>query len=229
MAPQCRCRRYPVVQGSMARAPRSTKPRLRGVSHGVGAVLLLPAIALCVRHAATDSGVVAAWVYCMSVLFLLSVSAIYHIPHWNPVPRMWLRRLDHTAIFVLIAGTYTPFCLLSFPVVGEQLLIVVWGLAAFGALQSILWPKAPKWVSVILYLAMGWIVLAYAKEFLAACGGTSLLLTAIGGALYSVGALIYARRWPNPRPAVFGYHEIFHVFVLAALACHYVVVWRLVG
>ena len=210
-------------------APRSTKPRLRGVFHGLGAVAFLPLIALCINHAANADGRIAASVYGGSVLFLLTVSAIYHIPHWTPTPRMWLRRLDHTAIFVLIAGTYTPFCLLGLPDGGELLLIIIWSLAAVGTAQSILWPKAPRWVSVPLYLAMGWVGILYAREFSAVTDAMSATLAIAGGVLYSGGAIVYARRRPDPRPSVFGYHEIFHVCVLAALVCHYLVIWRLVG
>jgi len=142
---------------------------------------------------------------------------------------MWWRRVDHTAIFFLIAGTYTPLCLMRLPDGGSHLLVIMWTLATLGALQSMLWPSAPRWVTVPLYLVMGWMVVLYGREFLSELDRISLSLTAAGGVLYSVGALAYARRWPNPRPAVFGYHEIFHLFVLAALTCHFAGVWRLVG
>lgn len=216
---------------SFAMAERTTlkKPALRGVSHAVGAILVVPILFLVVRNTTSSTAITAAWIHGCSVLFLLAASAIYHVPHWQPRTRMWLRRIDHSAIFILIAGTYTPLCLLALPSGGNTLLSIVWITAGFGIVQSMLWPHAPRWVTVPLYLSMGWVLVLYAPEFFRNVETLLIVLVITGGALYTIGALTYARRWPNPKPAVFGYHEIFHLFVLAALACHYVVVWHLVS
>ena len=208
---------------------RSSKPRLRGVFHAIGALVAVPAIALCIHHAVSRAGAISASIYGISVVFLLVASATYHIPDWKPIPRMWLRRVDHTAIFFLIAGTYTPFCMTSLPTGGDRLLIIVWSLAGAGAIQSMVWPRAPRWLNVTLYVAMGWVIIPYRDEFLSQLTTISIALIAIGGALYTLGALVYALRWPNPKPTKFGYHEIFHVLVLAALACHFAAVWQLVS
>ena len=215
----------------MSNAAVLKKPQLRGVSHGIGAIATIPIVVLAIRHATTSTGTLAAALHGASVLFLLTASAIYHIPHWQPKVRTWFRRVDHTAIFILIAGTYTPLCLLAVTSnsSGQTLLVLIWSIAALGTIQSMLWPKAPRWVTVPLYLGMGWILVFFASEFFSQMAPYMITLIFVGGAFYTLGALAYARRWPNPKPAVFGYHEIFHLCVLAAVACHYVVVWNLIS
>jgi hemolysin III len=204
------------------------KPRLRGVSHAVGALLALPVVTVCVALASPGRPTLAAAIHGASVLFLLTASAVYHTPNWSPKVRLWLKRIDHTAIFALIAGTYTPLCLIALGDQGFGLLTLLWGIALGGALQTLLWPSAPRWVKVPLYLIMGWLPMIYISEIVAAIGAGLLILVLLGGVLYTLGALAYARRWPDPIPETFGYHEIFHLCVLSALVYHYFVVWALV-
>jgi hemolysin III len=206
------------------------KPRLRGIPHSVGAVLAVPAAILCAAHAASGDAALGAIVYGLSLFFLLSTSAIYHTPTWTPRVRMWLRRVDHLAIFVLIAGSYTPICLIALPPDASRImLIAVWSCAGLGALLSLFWPMAPRWLNVGLTVTMGWLILPYGLLIIEALGPGSIALLTIGGVLYSLGGLAYARRSPNPMPAVFGHHEVFHCLVLTAAACHYAVIWRLVA
>jgi hemolysin III len=134
-----------------------------------------------------------------------------------------MRRLDHSAIFLLIAGTYTPICLLLPARSGHPLLAIVWGGAAAGVLQSVLWVRAPKPLVAGVYVLLGWAVVPVLPALRAALGGTSLALLAAGGAAYTLGAVVYALRRPDPFPRVFGYHEVFHALVILAAVCHFAV------
>lgn len=206
------------------------KPSLRGIPHSLGAVVAIPATILCVTSATSSVGTIGALIYGLSLIFLLSTSAIYHTPTWPPQVRLWLRRVDHLAIFVLIAGSYTPMCLLALPPAeGTPLLILVWSFAAVGALVSLLWPLAPRWLNVGLTVTMGWLILPQCMVIAETLGTLSITLLVVGGVLYSLGGVAYARRAPNPIPKVFGHHEVFHCLVLAAAACHYAAIWRLVA
>ena len=205
-------------------APR-TKPLLRGVSHQIGFFAALIAGALIVARAPGRREALGLFAYCASLCVLLGTSALYHRPNWSPGRRAFLRRLDHSAIFILIAGTYTPLCMLALPAArGTLMLWVVWLGAAAGVTQSLLWTRAPRWLSTSIYLAFGWIGVAHSQQMAAIMGWRGVLLFLLGGLLYSVGAVIYARRKPDPWPKVFGYHEIFHVLVLAASALHFFVI-----
>ncbi len=209
----------------MHAAPGSapTKPLLRGVSHQGAACAALLGWAALVTAAPTSTARIAAHVYAASLFGLFAVSATYHRPTWSPRARGWMRRLDHAAIFVLIAGTYTPLCLLLGGVRGAVLLAVVWVGAAAGVVQSILWARAPRALVVIVYVALGWVVLPVLPAVRAAVGTSGLLLLAAGGLAYTVGAVVYATRAPDPWPRVFGYHEVFHALVIVAAACHFAV------
>jgi hemolysin III len=206
------------------------KPRLRGIPHSIGALVAIPATILCIAHATSGDGALAATIYGLSLIFLLSTSAIYHTGSWRPRLRMWLRRVDHLAIFVLIAGSYTPICLLALPQAEGQILLgLVWSMAGLGALLSLFWPMAPRWLNVSLTIAMGWVILPVAALIINALEPASIALLLVGGLLYSMGGVAYAKRAPNPLPAFFGHHEVFHCLVLAAAACHYAAIWRLVA
>ena len=159
----------------------------------------------------------------MSLVALFSVSALYHRPTWSPRARLWMRRLDHSAIFLLIAGTFTPLCLLLGDARAHTLLALVWGGAGLGVLRALLWPRAPRWVATALYLGLGWAAIPLVPAMYRALGPLSLALLAGGGILYSVGAVVYATRRPDPFPRVFGYHEIFHALVVAAAGLHFAV------
>jgi len=209
-------------------SPHPAKPLLRGVSHEIAAGVALAAwIALAVL-APTGRARGAALVYGASLFTLFSVSALYHRPTWPPRARAFMRRLDHSAIFVLIAGTYTPLCLLLGGTTGARLLALVWAGAALGVLKSILWVHAPRFVVATLTVALGWAVVPVLPSLQARIGGAGLGLLMGGGALYTLGAVIYATRRPDPFPRIFGYHEIFHALVVAAAALHFAVAARAV-
>ena len=202
------------------------KPRFRGVSHewafflfaGLGVALVLGAPDGEARFAAT--------VYAVSVCALFGASALYHRITWaSATARRWMRRLDHSMIFLLIAGTYTPFALLALDgTIATVILVLVWTGAAFGIVVNLLWIDAPKWVTALIYLTLGWVAVAAFPSLVEDVGITGTALVAVGGVLYTVGAVIYARRRPDPAPTVFGYHEIFHLLVIAAAALHFAAV-----
>jgi hemolysin III len=202
----------------------TVKPRWRGVLHQIAVVVALIAGALLVATTPSARGRLAAGVYVASLTTLFGVSALYHRRHWQPAARAWMRRLDHSAIFVLIAGTYTPFCLLLPQPQRTQLLTAVWIGAGLGLVRAVAWVTAPKILVAVLYLALGWCVIPFLHEMRAAIGTRELWLLAAGGIAYTIGALVYALRRPNPAPAVFGYHEIFHALTLVASAAHFTAV-----
>lgn len=201
---------------------RRSKPLLRGVSHQIAAFLAAPAAAALVMGAGGGSARAAALTYGASLLTLFAVSATYHRPTWSPRVRRVLWRIDHSAIFVLIAGTYTPFCLLIGSAGGRFALAAIWIVAALGVAVSIAWPDAPKKVMALIYVGFGWMAVPVLPMIRATIGDGTLALLFLGGLLYSLGAIVYALRRPDPFPAVFGFHEIFHLCVVAAAACHFV-------
>jgi hemolysin III len=199
------------------------KPRLRGVSHQWAFFVSLVAGAVLIVAAPTPRATIAVGIYAISLSALLGVSALYHRVDWaRPDIRRWMRRLDHSMIFVLIAGTTTPFCVLVLTgALADALLVAVWAGAAAGIVVEMIWVEAPKWVATLVYLAVGWIGALGFPAIVVAAGVGAGALIAIGGILYTAGALVYARQRPDPRPATFGYHEIFHVLVIAAAAAHF--------
>ena len=204
--------------------PEVLKPRLRGVLHQYAFFVAVVAGAALVIAADGARERVAALVYAFGLAGLLGTSALYHRITWPPRARMWMRRLDHSMIFVLIASTVTPVGLLALEdPVRTVLLALVWAGAAVGVGLCLLWPTAPKWVSAASYLIVGWMGLVAMPE-LAAYAWPALALIAAGGVLYTAGAVIYATGRPDPAPAVFGYHEVFHALVVAAAALHFVAV-----
>ena len=201
------------------------KPRLRGVSHQYAFFVALAAGAALVAAARGAQATVAVGVYALSLCAMFGASALYHRVDWPPGTRRWMRRLDHSMIFVLIAGTYTPFMAVVLGGdLGVTLLVVVWGGAVAGVVLTLLWPEAPRWLVVAVCIALGWIAVAALPEVGDRVGATAVVLLGAGGLLYTVGAVVYAVRRPDPAPAVFGYHEIFHVFVIAAALAHFVAV-----
>ena len=204
------------------------KPRLRGVSHEIAAVVALVAGAVLVWHTRSAAARHGAMVYAACLTALFAISAAYHRPTWKPRARQWMRRLDHAGIFLLIAGTYTPMCLALAPHDGHLLRAVVWAGAAAGVLQSLLWITAPKPLIAVIYVVLGWSVIPYVPRMYAITGAWPLALLLAGGVVYSLGAVVYARKRPDPAPAVFGYHEVFHALVIAAAALHFAAVTRVV-
>lgn len=204
----------------------SLKPRLRGVLHQWAfAVSLLAGIGL-VLEAGSARARVAVAVYALSVAALFGTSALYHRVDWRTLSaRRWVRRLDHTMIFVLIAGSYTPFGLLVLRgTLGTVILIAVWSAALAGAVFKLVWIDAPGWLGAATYVVVGWIALVTLPELLERLGIAAVGALALGGILYSVGAVIYAHKRPDPVPTVFGYHELFHLLVIVAAALQYAVV-----
>jgi hemolysin III len=204
----------------------SAKPKLRGVSHQWAFFVSIFTGAVLILLAPNGEAMMAASIYAVSVMALFGTSALYHRINWRSLSaRRWMRRLDHSMIFVLIAGTYTPFALLALDgAVATAILIVVWSGAAAGVVLQLCWVDAPRLLSAIVYVAMGWVALAAFPQMIDKIGITGTALVAAGGLLYSVGAGIYAFKRPNPVPKVFGYHEVFHALVIAAAALHYAVV-----
>jgi len=200
-----------------------SKPRLRGVTHEWAFFISLLAGASLIAAAPSGHARIAMAIYAFSLSGLLGTSALYHRVNWRrPEIRRWMRRLDHSMIFLLIAGTVTPFALLVMDgPLANALLIAVWAGALAGIIVEVIWVDAPKWASTMVYLAVGWIGLLGFPAIVVAAGVGAGALIATGGVLYTAGALVYARQRPDPNPAVFGYHEIFHALVLAAAAAHF--------
>ena len=205
------------------------KPRLRGWLHayatGVAAVC---GIVLC-SIAASRPGIaplVSCLIYSITVCALFGTSALYHRRVWSERGYKIMRRLDHSMIFVFIAGTYTPFCVLLLPEgLATILLSIVWAGAVFGVGLKMIYPHGHRWLSAPLYLALGWVAIAVLPDMLRHGGVTVLVLLACGGAAYTVGAIFYALRRPNPWPTVFGHHEFFHACTLVAAICHHIAVY----
>src|SRR5512138_380345 len=205
------------------------KPLLRGVSHEIAvAFAFVGGIALA-NAASGPRGRIAAIVYGLSLFTLFAVSALYHRPRWSEPLRVMMRRIDHAAIFILIAGTYTPICLLVPTAGGLTLLAVVWAGAMAGVVFSIVMPHAPKAIVAAIYVALGWAVVPLLPALAKALGAGGLALLGGGGVVYSVGALVYALRRPDPFPTVFGYHEVFHALVIVAAAFQYAAVMSVVA
>jgi hemolysin III len=201
------------------------KPRLRGVLHQYSFFVSLVLGSALVILAPDGRARVAAAIYAFAVSALLGTSALYHRVTWRPRARMWMRRLDHSMIFVLIAGTYTPFSLLVLHgTLASAILIVVWAGALGGIVLNLIWVSAPKWLTATVYVALGWVAVAAMPALTRELGPIGVALIMFGGLLYTAGAVIYAMGRPNPAPATFGYHEIFHVLVVAAAAAHFAVV-----
>ena len=206
-----------------------SKPRWRGVSHQAAFFAAVGAGAVLLAVAEDGRAALAASVYVVTLMALFGVSALYHRIHWNDRARVLMKRLDHATIFVFIAGSYTPICLLALDgPVGTQLLTWAWIGAGLGVARAVFWPHAPKPVAAALYVLLGWMSLAYFPALAAGLGLAGTVAIAVGGLLFSVGAAVYAFQRPDPLPAVFGYHEVFHALVVAAVACHFVAILRMV-
>jgi hemolysin III len=203
--------------------PETTKPRMRGVLHQVAVFVALIAAAVLVQAAPSSKAAWSAGIHGGSLVTLLGISAAYHRVDWKPVARLRMRRLDHSAIFVLIAGSYTPFCLLGMPdPQGQEFLAWIWGGAALGVLQSVLWPYAPRVLVAALCVALGSVVVIQWDVLIHALPIDGVVLIAAGGVAYIIGAICYAAQRPNPVPGVFGYHEVFHALVVVGAALHFV-------
>jgi hemolysin III len=210
-----------LLSGPMIASAERVKPRLRGVFHELAFYVAIALGVFLVTTAESGRARVAAAVFAGSVVACFGASALYHRPMWSPGVRRWLARLDHAGVYLLIAGTYTPFGLLvmshGWAVV---VLSIVWGGALAGIGLKVVWVDAPKRVSAAIGIALGWVAAAAFSQLLK-LPTVGLLLVVIGGVLYTTGAVVYARRRPDPVPHVFGYHELFHVLTIAAAGCQY--------
>jgi len=212
--------------------PGLVKPRLRGVSHQ-WAFFVSVGLGIALVITAPGEATAAAAIYAGCVAMLFGSSAVYHRTDWKRAnARRWMRRLDHSAIFVLIAGSYTPFALLALDgVLADVILVVVWAGALGGIVLKLLWIDAPNWLVATIYVLLGWVLVAAAPGLVSELGVTASGMVGFGGLLYTVGAVVYARQRPDPVPAVFGYHEVFHVLVILAAGIQYAVIafWVLPG
>lgn len=202
------------------------RPRLRGVLHQWACAVSLLAGGLLLLEADGARARIAVAIYALSVTALFATSAVYHRVRWRTAAaRRWMRRLDHTMIFVLIAGSYTPFALLVLHgTLALVILIAAWSAALAGAIFKLTWIDAPAWLIALVYVASGWLAVVALPQLLARLGVVAVIALGLGGVLYSAGAVIYARKRPDPVPAVFGYHEVFHLLVIFAAALQYAVV-----
>lgn len=206
------------------------RPRLRGVLHQWAALVAVAGAAVLVVLAPAGGARAAAAVYGGSLVGMLATSATYHRVPWRTAQaRARMRALDHAMIFVVIAGTFTPACALALGgTFGAVMLVTVWVGAAIGVLHELRWPDAPKWRSAVAYLALGWTAVATLPALTEAVGAGVLALLAAGGLLYTAGAIVYARGRPDPWPATFGFHEVFHSLVVAAAALHFAAITAIV-
>jgi hemolysin III len=215
--------RATAAKEATAEAIALVKPKLRGVSHEWAFFLSLGFGAALIILAKTPKATLAVAIYAVSLSALFGTSALYHRVNWTrPNARLWMRRLDHSMIFFLIAGTYTPFALLVLNgPLADAILAVVWIGAIAGAIVEMVWIDHPKWVGALIYLSLGWVAVAAFPELWTEMGVAGTTLVAVGGLLYTAGAVVYATQRPNPNPAIFGYHEVFHLFVIAAAVAHF--------
>jgi len=212
------------VTAAAAAVPELGRPLLRGVLHGIAFVAAV-VIGVIFVATAPDSRVLPAVVFAVSAAVMLGTSTLYHRITWGPRGRPWMRRADHAGIYLLIAGTYTPVALISLSGAWRtSVLTIVWCGAAAATLSKFCWVNAPKWLSAVIGLALGWVGVAVMPEIARHEGWVPVILLAAGGLAYTAGALVYALRRPDPLPRVFGYHEIFHALTIVALACQYVAI-----
>jgi hemolysin III len=206
------------------------KPRLRGWIHvyAAGVAFIAGATLVSVSWSLQSPRAgIATLIYTLTIVAMFAVSGTYHRVHWkSATARKWMTRADHSMIFVFIAGSYTPFALLALPQQdGIVLLWIVWSGALAGVLLKMFWPSAPRWVGVPLYLLLGWVAVWFVAPIMHGAGVAALVLLVVGGALYSVGGVLYGLRWPNPWPTTFGHHEFFHACTAVAAICHYIAMW----
>jgi hemolysin III len=211
----------------MALPSEIARPRLRGVSHQIAFYVAVVAGGVLFTLARDRRTMIATAVYATLLAGMFGVSAKLHRSDWGPRAFGWLRRADHAMIFACIAGTYTPFCMLGMvPPSGTRLLALAWTAAGLGILRALLWPHAPRAITSGLFVAVGWVMAVYFPEVHAALDPIAFALLIAGGAWFTVGAIVYLFRWPDPSPRVFGYHEVFHVMIILGCACHFVAIAR---
>lgn len=207
--------------------PHRTKPRLRGVFHALAALSAIPATILLVRNALPGASTVIACCYGVALILVFGTSGLYHTPMWSLTARRRMRRLDHSMIYLLIAGSYMPFAWRLNTVPRTFVLVVTIGGAIIGFVKAHAWERAPRWLTTSFYLLLGWCMVPFFPQLYESIGGDLFSLLLLGGCCYTAGALIYWRRFPNPWPRTFGYHEVNHVVGLVGATAHYLAIWRL--
>jgi len=202
---------------------------LRGVMHAVMVPISLVAGIVLVVSAPTTSARVSSAIFATTAVLLFTVSTLLHRGTWSERTEDILRRLDHANIYLIIAGTYPPFGVLALPPDGGKLLLaIVWTGAIAGVFMQVFWLGGPRWLSTSLYVVVGWVAVFFIPGLIDGAGLAAVLLIATGGILYTLGAVVYAIKRPNPSPRVFGFHEVFHTFTVLAFASQYVAVWLVV-
>jgi hemolysin III len=218
--------RFAIVAAMADRvAPELVKPLLRGVLHQVAFFLALIAAPFLVLGADGTRQAVTAAIFAASVAICFGASALYHRVTWTPRVRLWMRRIDHAGVYLLIAGTYTPVSLLT--LTGHWrvvVLTIVWAGAAAAIVLKFAWVDAPKWLAAAIGIALGWVAVVALPQLIDRLHPAAVILLVLGGLAYTAGAVVYARRRPDPVPSVFGYHELFHALTIVAAACQYVAI-----
>jgi hemolysin III len=218
------------LQESLHDTLADIKPKLRGWLHLGTVPLALAGGIVLIALSPTTTTRIGSLVFTVSALLLFTVSAIYHTGTWSPRTWAFLRRFDHSNVFVLIAGSYTPFALLFLGGTEQKVLLsAVWGGAILGVLFRVFWTDAPRWLYTPIYIAMGWAAVFFipgffegAKSLAGGVGVAAFIMIVVGGALYTLGGAVYGFKFPNPSPRYFGFHEVFHTFTVLAFAAHYV-------
>jgi len=204
------------------------KPQFRGYIPQVAFFIALCGCVFLIVQSKNLNILILNAIYSLTLVGMYGVCALYHRPIWSRRKYLIIKRLDHAAIFALIAGTATPICLLVFKNgTGLRLLFLIWGIAIFGMVLTLFWAQSPKWVRASLYIILGWLIVPYFSEIKFQLGTPEFQLLLAGGIFYTLGALVYAFKRPNPFPQSFGYHEIFHVFVVIASTLHFIVIYKL--
>lgn len=210
---------HTMAMASVIQAP--VKPLLRGVSHQISFFCAIAATAVLVLHAPVGSHI-PPFIFGLTLINLFGTSALYHRIDWSVPARKRMRRLDHAGIFLLIAGGYTPlFALVPSSAGNHNALIAIWAGASLGVIKSLAWPNAPKWIMALLCVGLGWMVIGQVTDRTAVVGSVSVWLLVASGVIYSLGAVVYALKRPDPLPKIFGYHEVFHLLVVVASVCLY--------
>lgn len=213
------------VEQRLEQIGQAIRPRLRGWLHAGTFPLAVAAGVVLVVLSPTPKARVSTAVFAVTAALLFGVSALYHRGHWSPRAEGFLKRFDHANIFLIIAGSYTPFSVLLLPPGRARVLLwIVWSGALLGVAFRVLWVGAPRWLYVPVYIALGWVAVVYLPDFWTGGGAAVFVLVAVGGALYTLGAVVYGVKRPNPSPRWFGFHEVFHAFTVAAFVVHYVAV-----
>jgi len=198
------------------------RPLLRGVLHEVAFFVALVTGVLLVAAADGTRERLASAVFAASVVACFGASALYHRVTWRPHVRLWMRRVDHAGVYLLIAGTYTPVSLLALHGAWRPVVLgVVWGGAAAAIVLKFVWVAAPKWLAAAIGLGLGWVAVVALPELVRSLSPAAVILLVAGGLAYTAGAIVYARGRPDPAPAVFGYHELFHALTIVGVACQY--------